>query len=177
MEDFLSKDSEVFQYNYGRVNGICPERVSSFSSSFPKKSTNLDTDHHHLSFDMEILTRWIPRDFLKMLVPILYFQDIQKKNFEKKADTLSAKAVPTAQELNLCHKLRGHGYWKRNGFWYCTTKDLDLNYRDEYGPKFFSSYNSFVAWESQIQSKIYEAKLEENWDMVLKLRQAKKSVS
>lgn len=171
LEDFLSKDSETFQYNYGRINGTVPERATNFLNAYPKKATNLDTDYHHYTFDME-MTRWISRDTLKIFVPILYFQDLQKK---KKAEALFAKSVPTSQELELCNSLRGTGYYKRNGSWHCTTVKLALDSKDDYGPNIFQTYNEWIAWESKIQSQIHEAKLQEDWTTVLKLRKLKSS--
>lgn len=171
LEQVLSKHSEVFQYNYGRLNGIVPERTTHFSHAYPKKATNLDTDHHHLSFDTEILTRWIPRDVLKLFVPVLYFQDLQK---ERRAEALTAKSVPTAQELHLCASLRGKGYWKRDGTWLCTTRNLKLEF-DQYGPRYFFTYNDWIAWESNIQAQINAAKLAEDWSLVRTLREVKAS--
>lgn len=172
LADLFSKDSDTFQYNYGRVNGMVPEKVSHFSIAYPKKATNMDTDHHYINFDTEILTRWISRDVLKIFVPVLYFQDLQK---QRKAEALYAKSVPTVQELDLCVSLKGFGYWKRNGTWHCTTKKIrpETN-SDEYGPKFFYSYNAWIAWDSHIQHQINEAKAGDDWALAQKLRTIKR---
>lgn len=151
---------------------MVPEKVSLFSTAYPKKATNMDTDHHYINFDTEILTRWISRDVLKIIVPILYFQDLQK---QKKAEALFAKSVPTAQELQLCLSLKGFGYWKRNGSWHCTIRKINPEANtDEYGPKLFSSYNAWIAWDSHIQNEINEAKARDDWALAHKLRTVKR---
>lgn len=172
LEDTLSKDSDIFRYNYGRLNNMVPERSAYFSLVFPRKASNLDTDLHHLNFDVDILTRWISRDVLKFFVPILYFQDMQMARLELRAAALTAKPVPTAQELHLCSKLKGAGYWNRKGTWFCSTKNA-LELHDEFGPRCFRSYNEWVAWELKIAAGINEAKLAEDVERVNKLRQAR----
>ncbi|SGZ48637.1 CIC11C00000000995 [Sungouiella intermedia] len=172
LEQTLSKDSDVFRYNYGRLNGMVPERSAYFSLVYPKKATNLDTDFHHLSFDVDILTRWISRDVLKFLVPILHFQDMQLERMEKRAAALTAKPVPTTQELQLCSKLKGAGYWSRKGNWFCTTKNVS-KLHDEFGPKCFNSYSEWAAWEQKITSGINDARNADDRDMLQKLRQAR----
>lgn len=169
LELTLSKDSDVFRYNYGRVNGMVPEGASHFSLVYPRKATNLDTDFHHLSFDVDLLTRWISRDVLKFLVPILYFQDMQMERLEKRAAALTAKPVPTAQELLVCANLKGAGFWTRKGDWFCTTKKLTKK-SDEFGPKFFSSYNEWVAWDLKITADINAARQVDDVDTLSKLR-------
>lgn len=172
LENTLSKDSDVFRYNYGRLNGMVPERPAFFSLVYPRKATNLDTDQHHLNFDVDILTRWIPRDILKFLVPVLYFQDMQLQRLETRAAALTAKLVPTSQELLICSKLKGAGYWNRKGNWFCTTKNVS-QLHDEYGPKCFRSYNEWAAWEHKIALEISEASLADDIDTVKKLRNAR----
>lgn len=172
LEQTLSKDSDVFRYNYGRFNGMVPERSAYFSLAYPKKATNLDTDFHHLSFDVDILTRWISRDILKLLVPILHFQDMQSERMEKRATAITAKPVPTTQELQLCSKLRGAGYWNRKGNWFCTTKNVS-KLHDEFGPTCFAAYSEWVAWEMKIASGINEARNSNDGEMVRRLRQAR----
>lgn len=172
LDEALSKDSDVFRYQYGRLNGMVPEKPSSFSLIFPRKATNLDTDHHHVHFDVDILTRWISRDVLRFLVPVLYFQDLQSERRELRASTLTAKPVPTTEELRLCSRLRGRGYWNRKGIWFCTTKKVG-GAHDELGPVCFSSYNEWVKWESKVEGMITEAKLRDDSDLVQKLRTAR----
>lgn len=172
LEHTLSKDSDTFRYNYGRLNGMVPERSSYFSLVYPRKATNLDTDYHHLTFDADILTRWISRDVLKFLVPILYFQDMQWERMEKRATALTAKPVPTTQELELCRRLKGAGYWNRKGTWFCTTKNVS-NLHDEFGPTCFAAYSEWVAWENKIAYRIDEARHADDGEMVRKLRQTR----
>lgn len=171
LDQTLSKDSDVFRYNYSRLNGMVPERPAYFSLAYPRKSTNLDTDFHQ-SLDMEGLTRWISRDILKFLVPIVYFQELQKERMEKRASALSAKPVPTSEELRLCHKLRGKGYWNRRGVWLCTTKSVSL-LQDEQGPHYFGSYSEWMSWETSIENKIREARLGDDSETVQALRKAR----
>lgn len=172
LDEALSKDSDVFRYQYGRLNGMVPEKPSSFSLVFPRKATNLDTDHHHVHFDVDILTRWISRDVLRFLVPVLYFQDLQSERRELRASALTAKPVPTTEELRLCSRLKGKGYWNRKGTWFCTTKKVTAA-QDELGPMCFSSYNDWVKWESNVASMIDEAKQRDDNDLVQKLRTAR----
>lgn len=172
LERTLSKDSDVFRYNYCRLNGMVPERSACFSLFYPRKATNLDTDLHHLNFDVDILTRWISRDFMKFLVPILYFQDMQMERLEKRAAALTAKPVPTSQELQLCSKLKGVGYWSRKGDWFCTTKNIS-KLQDEYGPMCFSSYSEWAAWEQKITAGINDARMVDDVDTMNKLRQSR----
>ena len=172
LDETLSKDSDVFRYNYGRLNGMVPEKPFSFSLVFPRKATNLDTDHHHVHFDVDILTRWISRDVLRFLVPVLYFQDFQQERRELRASTLTAKPVPTTEELRLCLRLKGKGYWNRKGTWFCTTKEVS-ECEDDMGPKCFRSYNDWVKWESGVDKKIAEAKQNDDLELVQKLRNSR----
>lgn len=172
LHEALSTDSDVFRYQYGRLNGMVPEKPSSFSLFYPRKATNLDTDHHHVHFDVDILTRWISRDVLRFLVPVLYFQDLQSERRELRASSLTAKPVPTTEELRLCSKLRGKGYWNRKGTWFCTTKNV-VGTQDHLGPMCFSSYNEWVKWESKVSEMIVEAKLNDDTVLVQKLRTAR----
>ncbi|ABN66079.2 predicted protein [Scheffersomyces stipitis CBS 6054] len=184
LDDFLSKDSSTFRYNYGRLNGMVPEKSTYFHNQFPRKSTNLDSEYHHTSLDADILSRWIPRSILKIFVPILYFQDLQKEQAQKRLSRkreldmeyhMTARPVPTLEELNLCASFRGKGVWDRNGTWFCTSQDVSSTpyKQDEFGPKIFKSYNSWITWESNIQNRIEEAKRSEDWDLVKSLRRAK----
>lgn len=172
LEHTFSKDSDAFRYNYGRLNGKVPERFSYFSLVYPRRATNLDTDYHHLTSDADTLSRWISHDVLKFLVPILYFQDMQWERMEKRATALTAKPVPTTQELKFCSKLKGAGYWNRKGIWFCTTKNVS-SLHDEFGPTCFAAYSEWVAWENKIAFRIDEARNANDDGMVHKLRQAR----
>lgn len=172
LDQALSKDSDVFRYNFSRLNGMVPERPAQFSAEFPRKSSNLDTDLHHMSFDVDILTRWISRDTLKIFLPVIYFQDLHKERTEKRAAALTAKPVPTTEELVLCSKLRGKGYWNRRGVWFCTTKNVS-QLQDEHGKKCFGSYGEWMIWDTGIEDGISEARLRDDGEAVKMLRQAR----
>lgn len=174
IEDYLSKDSDTIRYNYSRLNGMVPEKTSTFSWDYPKKSTNLDTDFHHYNFDVDILTRWISRDVLRMFVPVIYFQDCRKERMEKRAAALTAKPVPTLAELNVCAQLRGKGFWNRKGEWFCTTRDISQQC-DQHGPKSFSTYNEWARWDAKLDDKIREARWSGDSDTLRELRLARNS--
>lgn len=174
IEDLFSKDSDTVRYNYSRLNGMVPEKPSYFSSDYPRKSTNLDTDFHHYNFDVDILTRWISRDVLRIFVPIIYFQDARKQRMEKRAAALTAKPVPTLAELDVCAKLRGKGYWNRKGEWFCTTRDVSER-SDQLGPKFFATYNDWARWDARLDEAIKDAKWRGDCETLRSLRRARSS--
>jgi len=183
IDEIFSKDSKNFRYSYGRLNGMVPEKSAYFHTQFPRKSTNLDSEYHTSGLDADFVSRWIPRSVLKVFVPILYFQDL-KKNEEKKRSKkqdfeieyhMTARPVPTIEELHLCQTFNGRGVWDRNGTWFCTSQDVSSTpyKKDKYGPQVFRTYNSWISWELKIQNMIEDAKLKEDWDTVKALRTAK----
>lgn len=172
LDDFLSKDSDLTRYNYSRLNGMVPENPSFFSSAYPRKSSTLDTDLHHLHFDVHFLTRWFPRDVLRLFIPVLYFQDLQNERMEKRAAKLSGNPVPTVTELQTCAKLRGHGFWTRKGVWRCSRQNL-ADLLDEHGKRFFSSYDEFIVWEAKLDEKISHAKHVGDYETLRQLRTAR----
>ncbi|KAK6463096.1 hypothetical protein DFJ63DRAFT_103653 [Scheffersomyces coipomensis] len=176
-DDYLSKDSEVFKLMYGRANG--PDRSTSFYTQFPRKSTNLDSEYHQVNLDSDILSRWIPRSVLKVFIPVLYFEDMRREAEMKRLSRkngmeylMIARPVPTMAELASCANLKGKGLWDRSGTWFCTSQKTQPE-PDEYGPKSFSSFNSWITWDHNINLKIEEAKHNEQWDDVKKLREIK----
>lgn len=172
LEDYLSKDSDLTRYNYSRLNGMVPEVPSFFSSVYPRKASNLDTDLHHLSFDVHVLTRWIPRDVLRFFVPVLYFQDLQNERMDKRAAALTAKPVPTVTELQACSRLRGRGFWTRKGEWICSRHELG-NKRDTRGKVYFDTYDEFIVWEQNIDRQICSARQAGDYEMATSLRASK----
>ncbi|KAK6200182.1 uncharacterized protein RJT21DRAFT_121076 [Scheffersomyces amazonensis] len=181
-ENFFSKDSESFQLMHGRSGtNTVVDRSSYFHTQFPRKSTNLDSDYHYVRLDSEVLTRWIPRDILKIFIPVLYFEDLRREEEMKRLSKkngfqylMIARPVPTMEELSRCASLKGKGLWDRGGTWLCTSSSTPITSEtDEYGPKTFESYNSWITWNHDINAKIDEAKNVEDWDTVKKLRDVK----
>ncbi|KAG7193146.1 uncharacterized protein KQ657_000900 [Scheffersomyces spartinae] len=162
MEEWFSKNSEQL-----RISRIVPERPNFFHSQFPRKSSNLDTEYHYSHFDAGTLARFFPELVLRIIVPALYLHDMKRKKLH-----LLTKGVPTMEELSKCQSLEGVGFWNRSGTWFCTRgyDQAKLRLTDEFGPRYFTSYNEWLNWDREIAREIYDAKENSDWDTVKLLR-------
>lgn len=175
LEGFLSKDSGSIEL---KKSGIISQRPSYFHAEFPKKATSLDTEEHYASVPNEFVVRWIPRDMAKLIFPALYFLDLvdELKREKSKIHTIiTASPVPTTLEKEECKIAKGNAAWDRNGVWFCTCSNINLSSKDEFGPKFFKTYNQWLLWDHSIHQVIDTARETENFQLLEEIRKAKTS--
>lgn len=171
-KSFLSKEYENF-HNIWRLDGLVPERGKRFYNEFPRVGSNWDNEHHSYS-DYSFILLWFPAfghglGAAGWLFPELYerkrplqylakpsLEETPKANLESnlkhnksKSKLFNANPVPTSFERGLCDDLNGKGLYNRKGRWSCylvVGEIVDLEY-DEFGSKFFASYEDFLAWK------------------------------
>ncbi|WEJ94110.1 hypothetical protein PSN45_001589 [Yamadazyma tenuis] len=160
-DDLLSKDSRSFKYLYSR-NGLIQE--GPFHKEFPKKATSLDNDQLYVDTNSDFFVRWFPRDIAKIIFPAIYFNELVQQLRNERSKTLTVEfmggSVPTSFERQLCEERNGNGVWSRRGVWFCTCQNVDLQRRDDFGPKFFNTYNEWLLWDRHLSSVEEKARLE-----------------
>ncbi|CDK29866.1 unnamed protein product [Kuraishia capsulata CBS 1993] len=169
LEKYMSKDNDTFEQIW-RTGGEVPDRTNSFYTHFPKKPTNLDSEHHYTSLinmNHFYLGRWLPEIIQEYLFP---FEDLlkvpQKEHQSEIGLKLSSKAVPTREECSLCEKLNGTVIYDRCGVWSCVDNEaikdqatFDITKQDSIGAKFFKSYREYASWKHNYTDSI--ARLEQ----------------
>ncbi|AOA61881.1 Hypothetical protein PP7435_CHR2-1017 [Komagataella phaffii CBS 7435] len=137
---YASKDSETF-YDVWRINGDVPERSNTFYSQFPRKPSNLDTEHHYeyVHLNHYYIGRWLPDWVLTLLFPM------------NSGVKLTGKGVPTRNECVKCQSLNGRLTWDKSGNWSCVDDTFVNN------GEFFESYREFLRWRGNHEKEgVYE---------------------
>lgn len=182
VEEVLSKDSNIFEYLYGK-GGASTRGGPAFHKEFPRKASSLDNDEIYIDMNNDFLLRWFPRHTLRMVFPAIYFQELidqlkkeRKSNKRPVLVEFTGGQVPTSSEKEECKARKGKGYWARNGTWFCTCQKIDFNTKhDTFGPLFFNAYGQWLLWHRHIMDLSEKAREEENTELLARIHKAKVS--
>lgn len=149
--------------------GSPPQPTDFFYRSFPKQSPDFDNDYHSQNpsvfWGWFQLSRWLPNLIQRVLFPlddVIYNKEedsgftVESNALPPRARKLSGNQTPTKLECSLCEQFKGHTIWDRNGVWYCIYDDKinDIPDEDQYGRKYFKSFNSYRQWKHEFDENI-----------------------